>query len=66
MLLTSKFYNDVYFSNEQIASAGGMSLEELNMLEVYQLETMDHALYISSEDFLLYYQGVVQHFAVLE
>ena len=43
-----------------------MSLEELNMLEVYQLETMDHALYISSEDFLLYYQGVVQHFAVLE
>jgi hypothetical protein len=63
VLLTSKFYNDVYFSNDRIASAGGMSLDELNMLELFQLETMDYCLYISTEDFMIYYQGLLLKFA---
>lgn len=50
-MLTSKFNNDVYYSNEQVASAGGISLLEINILERYFCNTVDFHLYISTEDF---------------
>ena len=51
MLITSKFYNDVYFANQYIASVGGVPTVNLNQLENFFLEMIDWNLYISPEDF---------------
>ena len=61
MLLTSKFNNDVYYSNEQVAGAGGISLIEINVLERFFCETVDFNLYISEEDFDRYLMGMQHH-----
>ena len=63
VLLTSKFFNDVYYSNEQIGSVGGVSLYEINMLELYYLDMIDYLLFISPEDFCRYLHGLQGHFA---
>ena len=51
MLITSKFYNDIYFANQYIASVGGVPTVNLNQLENFFLEMIDWNLYISPEDF---------------
>jgi len=49
VLLTSKFYNDVYYQNKYIAEEGGVPLEELNLLERHFLDTIDWQLTVSEE-----------------
>ena len=51
VLITSKFYNDIYFANQYIASVGGVPTVNLNQLENFFLEMIDWNLYISPEDF---------------
>jgi hypothetical protein len=65
-LVTSKFYNDVFYGNHFIAYIGGVSLEELNLLEVTFLKYLDWRLWVDPTDFDLYLKGVLQHFAFLE
>ena len=54
VLITSKFYNDIYFANQYIASVGGVPTQNLNQLEDFYLEMIDWNLYISPEDFESY------------
>ena len=51
VLITSKFFNDIYFANQYIASVGGVPTVNLNQLENFFLEMIDWNLYISPEDF---------------
>lgn len=51
VLITSKFFNDIYFANQFIASVGGVPTVNLNQLENFFLEMIDWNLYISPEDF---------------
>ena len=51
MLLTSKFYNDVYYQNKYIAEEGGVPLQELNALEKHFLATVDWELTVSEEQY---------------
>ena len=61
MLLTSKFYNDVFFANHHIAYIGGVPTEELNRLEKYYFEVIDWQLFVSSEENDCYDQALVDH-----
>ena len=49
VLLTSKFYNDIYYQNKYIAEEGGVPLEELNLLEYHFLETIDWELNVNQD-----------------
>lgn len=64
VLVLTKFYNDVFYSNADIASIGGLTVEDLNRIERYLLETVDYQIYISSEEFQMYEQGISNHFAL--
>jgi hypothetical protein len=65
-LLTSKFYNDVFYGNHFVAYIGGVHLEEMNLLEVEFLRFLDWRLWVEPADYDFYGQGVLQHFAFLE
>jgi len=53
----SKCYNDVFYSNQLIAQVGGVSLEELNNIELDFLTLMNWDIHISEEEFNFYYTG---------
>ncbi|TNV86735.1 hypothetical protein FGO68_gene3855 [Halteria grandinella] len=64
VLLTSKFYNDVFYGNNFIAAMGGVSLQELNFLEAEFLALIDWRLWVEpSTEFEIYFRGVLAHFA---
>jgi hypothetical protein len=47
----TKFQNDIYTSNKELAFACGIDPQELNELEVYTLALLDFQLFVSEEDF---------------
>ena len=61
VLLTSKFYNDIFFANHHIAYIGGVPTEELNRLEQYYLEVIDWQLFVSPEEYARYDQALIDH-----
>lgn len=58
MLLVSKFFNDVYFSNQYIASVSGISLRLLNEIERTLIKLIDYNIFISGEEFEYYTRGL--------
>lgn len=66
MLVCTKFYNDIYFSNSDIATISGIALEELNHIERYYLETIDYSLFVSPDEYCHYEQGLRSHIETSE
>jgi len=63
VLVTSKFYNDVFYGNHYLAFIGGVSLQELNLLEGHFLHLISWQVWVDAEgDHNLYKQGVLTHF----
>ena len=58
VLLTSKMFNDTYYTNRYIAEVGGVTLENMNDLEKYFMQVIDWNLNITTEDFALYEQSI--------
>lgn len=62
MTVASKFFSDVFYKNSRYAKVGGLSVEELNNLELQFLLLLDFKLLIGIEelqryaDFILNYQ----------
>ena len=54
VLLLSKMYNDTYYTNQYIASIGGVTLHNINELERFYISMIDWRLTISIEEFNLY------------
>eukprot|EP00826_Nyctotherus_ovalis_P014860 TRINITY_DN1417_c0_g1_i1.p1 TRINITY_DN1417_c0_g1~~TRINITY_DN1417_c0_g1_i1.p1 ORF type:complete len:126 (-),score=5.54 TRINITY_DN1417_c0_g1_i1:137-514(-) len=50
------YSEDNYFDNAVFARIGGISLPELNLLEIYTLLLLRHELYVDSELYFLYTQ----------
>lgn len=48
--VSSKFFSDVFYKNLRYAKVGGLSLEELNYLELQFMLLLDFKLMISVED----------------
>jgi hypothetical protein len=63
VLLTSKFYNDVFYGNHFLAFVGGISLPEMNLLEAEFLKLVNWALWVTPEtEFELYLAGVIRQY----
>lgn len=61
MLVCSKFYNDVYYSNDQVASLGGVHYKEMNHLEIYFLQSLEYTLLIEQSEFEKFNEGLQIH-----
>ncbi len=66
MLLTSKFYNDVFYGNQFVAYVGGIQLAEMNSLETEYLNLLDWRLWVDSTEFDFYQKGLLSHFEAQE
>ena len=63
VLLTSKFYNDVFYGNHFLAFVGGISLPEMNLLEAEFLKLVNWALWVTPEtEFEMYLAGVIRQY----
>ena len=49
VLLISKFYNDVYYSNNYIASINGLPVRLVNEIERVFAKIIDYNLFVSEE-----------------
>ena len=59
VLLTSKFYNDIFYGNHFVAYTGGVHLQEMNLLEVEFLKYLRWKLWIDPQEYDIYFKGVV-------
>jgi hypothetical protein len=66
ILVASKFYKDVFNGNHFIAYIEGVSLEELNLLEVAFLKNVDWRLCIEPADYDFSLKSLIKNFAFLE
>lgn len=61
ILLTAKFYNDVYYSNLNLANIAGLPLCDLNQIESQFLTTIDYCIFISTEEYQRFDLGLQSH-----
>ena len=54
VLVTSKMFNDTYYTNQYIASFGGVTLRNMNELEAFFMQMIDWRLNITEEEFSFY------------
>ena len=54
VLVTSKMFNDTYYTNQYIASFGGVTLRNMNELEAFFMQMIDWRLNITEEEFAFY------------
>ena len=66
VVLVTKFYNDVFFSNKDLADAAGISLTDLNLIEKAFLTTLDYNLYISTDVFQSYASHILSHLTKMQ
>ena len=59
VLVVSKMYNDIYYTNQYIASIGGVTLHNINELERFYMSVIDWNVYISREEFDFYERGLL-------
>ena len=58
MLVTSKMFNDTYYTNQYVASVGGVTLQNINQLERFFMQMLDWNVFISEELFHFYDQSL--------
>ena len=58
LLLAIKYNEDLYFTNEQYAKVGGVSVQELNDLEIYSIQLLNFNLFISEDIYEKYIQYI--------
>ena len=58
-MLAAKYFDDVYFTNAFYADVGGISVDELNMLEVDFLCRIRFNLYVTPQDYQHYYLSLL-------
>eukprot|EP01053_Blabericola_migrator_P006407 Blabericola_migrator_1__6406@NODE_322_length_9825_cov_103_602685_g259_i1_p3_GENE_NODE_322_length_9825_cov_103_602685_g259_i1NODE_322_length_9825_cov_103_602685_g259_i1_p3_ORF_typecomplete_len397_score18_95Cyclin/PF08613_11/1_3e34Cyclin_N/PF00134_23/6_7e08_NODE_322_length_9825_cov_103_602685_g259_i124823672 len=58
VMVAAKFFDDVYYSNSFYAKVGGLSLEEMNVLESHFLHLIKYDLYVSPREYERYRHNV--------
>lgn len=53
-MIAIKYYDDDYYKNEYYAKVGGLTLKEINQLEMEFLELINYELFINKEVFDVY------------
>lgn len=54
VVVCTKMYNDTFFTNQFYAKVGGISLNEINMLEIQLLSLLKFNLYVESDVYQTY------------
>jgi hypothetical protein len=54
VILAIKYNEDDYFANDYYAKVGGITLQEINVLEYECLKALNHRLFIEEEVFKKY------------
>lgn len=57
--IAAKFFDEIYYTNAYYAKVGGLSLKELNLLEIEFLNLIDYRLYVDSDIFFQYRQKIL-------
>lgn len=60
-MIAAKYFDDVYFTNAFYADVGGITVDELNMLEVDFLCRICFNLYVTPQDYQHYYKDICEH-----
>lgn len=60
-MIAAKFFDDRFFVNSYYAKVGGLSTEELNMLEMEFLYTINFTLLVNTEDYQNYHNELYKH-----
>lgn len=55
VMLAAKFHDDTFFSNGYYAKAGGLTMKEVNMLEITMLKVLKWKMSVSVEEYQLYH-----------
>ena len=58
LVIAIKYNEEEYFGNKYLAKVGGLSLNEMNLLELIYLNLIDFNLYVSDEVFQTYYNNI--------
>lgn len=58
-MVAAKFFDEEYFSNSFYAKIGGISLEDMNRLEVEFLNLIDYKLYVEEKIFYQYQEKML-------
>lgn len=61
ILISIKFNEDEYFANSFYANVGGISLKELNNLELETFRMLDHNLFVSPDFYFKYYDNLLNY-----
>jgi hypothetical protein len=59
LIMAIKYNEDEFYDNKFYAKVGGLSLKEMNNLEINYLSLIDFKLYISEEVFDTYFENLV-------
>jgi hypothetical protein len=59
VLLSSKFYNDIFYGNHFVAYIGGIHLQEINLLESEFLKFLDWKLWVEPQEYDCYLKGLL-------
>ncbi|CAD8087451.1 unnamed protein product [Paramecium primaurelia] len=61
IMVAIKYYDDEYYKNEYYAKVGGLSLKEINELEMEFLSMLNYELFIQKEVFEVYEERLKQY-----
>lgn len=61
VMVSSKLFSDVFFTNTRYAKVGGLPVSELNILELEFLSSNDFALFVSLEELQHYGDQLLTH-----
>lgn len=60
-MIAAKFFDDCFYKNDFYARIGGLSTEELNLLEVEFLCAINFSLLVQLEDYRTYHNEIYRH-----
>ncbi|KAG1452911.1 hypothetical protein G6F56_007700 [Rhizopus delemar] len=61
IVIASKFTSDIFYSNSRYAKVGGITLQELNQLELQFLFSVGFRLHVTLEDLQEYADQLLSH-----
>ena len=62
ILLIHKYYDDAYYNNKVLADIGGVSVEEINQLEIEFLQQINFNIYVKVEEYKMYRLSIDKFF----
>lgn len=62
VLVTSKMFNDSYFTNQYVGESGGVTLQNINQLESFFMVMIDWELFITEKDFEFYDSSLIDYY----